>query len=226
MKTDKENNEWKAEAPYLAGLQNKNPFRVPEQYFDELPQSIANSVYLSQLSLDTEKSGFTVPDQFFDSLHKKILLETSEDVTRKFPSAAGYNIPDLYFDKLQSSILTKTINAGEIVQPAQTVTAISPLKPAARIVRLWHSGILKYATAACFVLLSTFGIYLNQHNFSSESTATDLANEQMLYDISEQDVIDHIEGSSPDIQKTSIADTDMENYILNNYSQNDLSSAL
>jgi len=229
MKTDVENNEWKAEAPYLASLQKENPFRVPEQYFDALPESIANSVYLNELKEEIDVTGFTVPDEYFSSLHSRILAETSESVLNSLPVSDGYNVPDQYFQTLQSKILAKT-TALELevtkLELAETTIKAQPVKSTSKIVRLWHSGLLKYASAACFILVSTFGLYLNQHSFTKESAAIDIANEQMLYDISEQDIIDHVQGNTSDEPKSSIPDTDMENYILNNYSQNDLSSAL
>jgi len=230
MKTDVENNEWKAEAPYMAGLQKENPFLVPEQYFNLLPDLINSSVYYETLKDTLPLSGFSVPDQYFIAAQERIFKATAglteegqdndEDMTYTLPKADGYSIPDLYFEKLQARILEKTV--------AQD----TPAKKPARIVRLWRSGLLKYASAACFVLVTTFGLYTNHQNMIKESS--DAANEQMLYDINEQEIIDNIQGTSDSVQgtntieeqKSNTANTDLETYILNNFSQNDLSSAL
>jgi hypothetical protein len=220
MKTDVENNEWKAEAPYLASLPRVNPFLVPEQYFETLPETIANSVYLNELKEVSPLDGFTVPDQYFSSLKDRILAQTTEEefateeVLAHFPPSAGFSTPDQYFQKLQSKIL------------AQTVEGAPPAAKESRIVRLWHSGLLKYASAACFVLVAAFGFYLNQQTYTPQPTATEIANEQMLYDIDEQDIIDHVEGNTVDESKNNATNAELETYILNNYSQNDLSSAL
>lgn len=223
MKPDVENNEWKAEAPYLASLQKGNPFLVPEKYFDTLPESIHHSVYLHHLKGSIATTGFSVPDGYFDSLKDQILLETGGSILAQLPAADGYTTPDLYFEQLQAKIFAKTITPESAPTSQEQILSS---KTESKIIRLWRSGLLKYASAACFVLASAFGFYLNQHNFSPEPTATEIANEQMLYDISEQDVIDHVEGNTPDVPNTSPADTDLETYILNNYSQSDLSSAL
>jgi len=241
MKTDEENNEWKAEAPYLASLQKVNPFIVPENYFDTLPDAISNSVYFDELKQTVPASGFTVPDNYFVSLQDRIQFATTDDtfsisepLLDKFPVNAGYSTPDQYFQKLQSRILAQTV---ELEQPVAIIpslnNAITPnlekeIKPKAesKIVRLWHSGLLKYASAACFIVVAAFGIYLNQQNFSQESTSVEIANEQMLYDIDEQDIIDHVEGNVIDEPKTKMTNAELETYILNNYSQNDLSSEL
>lgn len=222
MKTDVENNEWKAEAPYLASLQKENPFRVPEQYFNSLPDLINSSVYYEDLRDAIPASGFSVPAQYFSEAQLRITKaimnsmegeesDTDEVVTFQLPKSDGYAVPDLYFEKLQSRILEKTI--------AQD----SPAKKSSKIVRLWRSGLLKYASAACFVLVSTFGLYVNHQR---EVLNTEVASEQMLYDIDEQDIIDNIQGNNIDAQKSNTTNTDMETYILNNYSQSDLSSAL
>jgi len=220
MKTDVENNEWKAEAPYLAGLPRENPFLVPEHYFDTLPETIANSVYFNELKEETPVAGFTVPDQYFSSLKDRILAQTTaeefthEEVLSQLPPSPGFSIPDQYFQKLQSKIL------------AQTVAEAPPPAKESKIVRLWHSGLLKYASAACFVLVAAFGFYLNRQTYIPESTAAEVANEQMLYDIDEQDIIDHVEGNTVDEPKDNATNAELETYILNNYSQNDLSSSL
>lgn len=262
MKTDIENNEWKAEAPYLASLPKVNPFSVPEHYFNTLPDLIHNSVFAEELKKKIPVSGFIVPDQYFNNsadqffnvIKDRILAETAEDIHVDFPKETGFSTPDLYFQNLQSRILAKTtgetvfeqslkdnrivaeISPLAVVKPLtikRTLTAeessanVKPLgdvKPLTKITRLWHSGLLKYTSAACFILVSAFGLYLNQQNFQKEAGAAEIANEQMLYDINEQDIIDHIQGISAD--KQTVSNTDLESYLLNNYSQNELSSAL
>lgn len=248
MKTDDENNEWKAEAPYLASLPAEHPFLVPEHYFETLPDAITSSVYVNELKQDQPASGYTVPDQYFSSLKNRILAQTTtvefniekqsgaqeeysrddpyftevsdaevfdaEEAFIHFPVSGGFSTPDQYFQKLQAKIL------------AQTAEKDAPVRKS-KIVRLWHSGLLKYASAACFVLVAAFGFYLNQQTAKPvTATAAEIANEQMLYDIDEQDIIDHVEGNVGDEPKTTATHAEMETYILNNYTQSDLSSEL
>jgi hypothetical protein len=235
MKTDEENNEWKAEAPYLAGLPIENPFLVPEQYFETLPEAITHSVYIDELKQVSTAPGYTVPDQYFSSLKDRILAQTSEEVLntdeqylveaadesvdtaeilKRLPAAAGFSTPDQYFQQLQSKILAQT---SEEAAPAR----------ASKIVRLWHSGLLKYASAACFILVAAFGFYLNQQTYKpAAASAAETANEQMLYDIDEQDIIDHVEGNVADEPRDKATNAELETYILNHYSQSELSSEL
>lgn len=48
MDNQGENNDWKKEAPTLAGLSVHHPFSVPEGYFEELPHHISSAVYLEK----------------------------------------------------------------------------------------------------------------------------------------------------------------------------------
>lgn len=221
MKTEAEDNEWKAEAPYLASLPRENPFIVPEHYFDALPEHVNNAIYVSELADGVPNSGFTVPEAYFASLQERILLQTSEDTLSKLPDDTGFSTPDEYFKQLQAKIMAKTVEDQNSESDSASDSAMG-----SKIVRLWRSGILKYASAACFILAAAFGFYLNQQSYSLKPTAVEIANEQMLYDIDEQDIIDHVESNGTDESKTVANSEDLENYILNNYSQSDLSAGL
>lgn len=232
MKHDVEDNEWKKEAPYLASLQKENPFSVPEQYFDTLPEMIHGAIYVNELKEAIPVSGFVVPDQYFDILQGCILAETTGHSLQSLPKSEGFKTPELYFQKLQSSILAQTTGAGfsdkEIgtTHATKTIEAKATVKSEPKIIRLWHNDLIKYASAACFILVTAFGLFLNQQNFNAENKATEIANEQMLYDMNEQDIIDHIDGNTAAVQSDNTTSSDLETYILNNYSQSDLTSAL
>lgn len=223
MTTDVENNEWKAEAPYLASLPKVNPFRVPEQYFDVLKSSINGSIFIEQLKGQVTTSGFAVPENYFDTLQEQITAQTSGTLLFSSPQPHGYSTPSGYFEKLQASILAKTV--GEEVKPVEVEAR--PAQTETRIIRLWHSDLLKYTTAACFILITAFGLYLNNHRLTpAADSSADIANEQMLYDMDEQDIIDHVQNVSVQELGPDANSTELETYILNNYSQNDLSTNL
>ena len=221
MKNDVENDEWKIEAPYLASLPVQNPFGVPELYFNSLTNTINNAVYTEKLKDAVPLSGFSVPDQYFSALKARIVIETGIGILQSLPEKDGNTIPDGYFQKLQANILARTIEESA----AETI-AVAPVKEKSNIIRLWHSDLLKYASAACFILVTAFGLYLNQQNFKQESALTEMANEQLLYDIDEQDIIEHIDTNTPEIQKAAVKNEELETYILNNYSQSDLASEI
>lgn len=210
MNTEIENSEWKTEAPYLASLPRVNPFLIPDGYFDTLPESIADSVYLDELKHITPSAGFDVPEQYFSSLKSNILAQTSQ-----LPSSAGFSTPDQYFQKLQAKIIAQTVDAAPVV--------IKETK----VVRLWRSNMFRYVSAACFAIVAAFGLYLNQQQtYLPEQRIAEMENEQLLYDINEQDIIEHVQENFVNVNNNNVSQDELENYILNNYSQNDLSSTL
>jgi len=157
------------------------------------------------------ETGFTTPAHYFEELSESINARISAEKFKAVIQNDGHTVPDDYFEKLQANILAKTI--------AEPIT-----KP--KVVRLWNSSLLKYATAACFLLVTGLGLYFNQRNPVQQTATTDLATEQMLYDIDEQVIIDHISSADITQPKSTAADTDLENYILTNYSQSELATSL
>lgn len=212
MDDNLEKNDWKKEAPVLAALPAHNPFSVPDGYFEDLPVKVSNSIYIEKLKVKTTQTGFCTPENYFKELNENI---NSEVLKQKIKSVIGdenYTIPSNYFEQLKSSILEKTVNEA---------------KQSTKIIHLWRSNILKYASAACFLIISSIGLYFyQQQRPDSKITFSDLATEQMLYDIDEQVIIDHIEANDLQQAKPSPTDTELENYILNNYTQSDIASNL
>lgn len=80
--------------------------------------------------------------------------------------------------------------------------------------------------------MASFGVYFYQNGSSAtvqQAQSAEAVNEQLLYDIDESTIIDHLESqntTSSNIKATSASDTEMENYILSNFSSNDLSQEL
>ena len=159
-----------------------------------------------------ENNGFSVPENYFNTLSEAIEAKVRAEKIRSMVPAEGYTVPEGYFEKLQLSILDKTVNDR---------------KPQTKIVHLWRSSLLKYASAACFVILSATGFYFYQAQHDSKKTAyMEQATEQILYDIDEQVIIDHIQANDLQQNIPSESEVALENYILNNYSQSDLASGL
>lgn len=160
------------------------------------------------------ETGFTTPAHYFDELNESIKARISVEKLKSVVQNDGHTVPDNYFEKLHATILAKTT---EEAKPAE--------KP--KVKRLWNSNLVKYASAACFFLVTGLGLYFNQQqNPAQPAVSSDLATEQMLYDIDEQVIIDHISSTDITQPKPTVADTDLENYILSNYSQNELATSL
>lgn len=207
MKRD-ENIEWEMEAPFLASLPRTTPFRVPDQYFGDLQTHIHQSVFLDSL-IQRENQGFTVPENYFEELDANIKAKIAIDKFKNLTDNDGFKTPSNYFDNLNAQILSKT----------------SALKPKTKVFKLWNSDLMRYAAAACFIILTASGLYLNQQNTLKQNRNTEIASEQILYDIDESVIIEHLM-ENESLTSTSPSDTELENYILNHYSTNDLSNNL
>lgn len=208
------NNDWKKEAPILAGLPMRHPFSVPEGYFDDLPHRISNGIYLEKLKNKVTDTGLTTPENYFNELHQHISSELLAVRLKSLAPVSDYELPEGFFEQQRTIILNKTVNKEKKVYRS-------------KVIRLWHSSLLKYASAACFIILSTTGLYFyQQHSQDSKVAYADMATEQILYDIDEQVIIDHIQANDLQQAKPAATDVVLENYILNNYSQSDLAPDL
>lgn len=200
--------EWESEAPKLASLAKTTPYRVPDNYFNDLPERINQALFLEGL-MQKENQGFAVPQNYFEELSSQIESRIAIEQFSALAKAEGFKTPPAYFEQLQANILSKT---SEVPQKT-------------KVFRLWHSDLMKYASAACFILLSAAMLYVNEQQTVKQNRVSELANEQMLYDIDESVIIEHIQESQT-AQTTSASDTEMESYILNNFSSNDISNNL
>lgn len=199
-----DNMEWENEAPQLAKLKKSNPFTVPSNYFEELGERINQSVFISSLP-KSEQTGFNTPANYFETLESqiksRILLEQFKDGKQE-----GFDVPKGYFEKLQQNISAQTIDKKKTV-------------------KLWHQPLFKYAVAACLVIASTTGWFANEHYQNKQLRNNELAKEQMLYDIDESVIMEYMQ-EAQNVKSASFTDTEMENYILDNFSTNDLSNNL
>lgn len=193
--------EWEKEAPLLASMSRNHPYVVPENYFENLAQSINQQVFLAKLSSSTNE-GFSVPNTYFETLTEQIATQVA--LQQNNSNHDGFNVPAGYFENLQPKIVAKT-------SQKQTKT-----------IRLWASDFSKYTAAACVILVSAFVLFLNQQVQIKATNAAEFANEQLLYGIDETVIVEHI------LDKNSASETpaDLENYILTNFSTRELSNNL
>lgn len=218
MNENIENNDWMNEAPALAALEKRNPFSIPDGYFENCEEAIFSAIFLDGLKQKTDKNNFEVPQHYFEDLTERIQTHIA---LSEIPGAEkAFTVPDNYFDTLQSRIAGKIANTSKPQREA-------------KVIPLWRRNIVKYVSAACFLLLASFSIYFYQSGSVSVSqsspSAEAMVNEQLLYDIDESTIIDHLETqntTSSNIKTASASDTEMENYILSNFSSGDLAQEL
>ncbi|WP_316831073.1 hypothetical protein [Pedobacter aquatilis] len=218
MNENLENNDWTKEAPTLAAMGKRNPFSVPAGYFDNCEENVSGLIFLDGLKQKTKGNPFLVHENYFEELTE--MIETRIAFEQSVQPVNSFAVPENYFETLQDRINNK-------------IAAEQETKKEAKIIHLWRRSFVKYASAACFVLISSFGIYFYQNDNAADLSnlpklqSADFANEQMLYDIDESTIIDHLEAqNTTDIKTTSASDTEVENYLLSNYSSSDLAQEL
>jgi len=171
--------------------------------------------YFEKLKGKNLDSGFTTPEGYFDSLKDQTLSRIRVLKIKEQVKTDGYEVPEGYFQTLGSRIKDQ-ITATEL-------EAVAPVK----IVKLWQSSLFKYASAACFVIVATFGIYFNQQPTNTKpSMSMIVSTDQDLYDIDEAFIIEDLKLKEETIKTpvTVASNAELEKYILNNYSTTDISS--
>lgn len=131
----------------------RNPFIVPNGYFDDLSKKIQSEINLKE-NHTIDQNPFSVPDGYFDQLSLKIQSQiTVENLKGKSPDN-GFSVPEKYFDSLQSGILDKirVENNTSIDHSIQ----VTPSKTAVFRLKKWTT----YASAACILIALSIGGYL------------------------------------------------------------------
>ena len=207
------------EAPFLAKLPRTNPFSTPPGYFEGLQDQINSSRYLDKLKEEAGASAMAVPEGYFEESRTSIFSRIAEEELKTKVQEDGFAVPEGYFADLNSRILSQ-------------VTPETSKKEKGQIFKLWHSKAMKYSTAACIVIISAIGLYVNQQQTSSPAPTSIQAvkastEEQTLFDIDEEAILDQMDtDQTQHIAGTSASESEMEDYILNNYSQIDIASNL
>jgi len=214
MNENIENNDWKKDVPALAAMQKSNPFNIPNGYFESVEEKVKSAIFIDGLNKELNSDSFEVPQNYFENLSERI--QTNIKLSALPKDKHSFSVPEHYFNDLKHKITNRI--AAE--QPIKTV----------KIIPLWRRNILKYASAACFVLIASFGAYFYQNNASSvpaQTPSAELSSDQLLYDIDENTIIEHLEQqNTTSANNTSASDTEMENYLLSNFSSSDLSHEL
>lgn len=214
---------------YLYLKNDKFPFAVPSNYFQNLSIHLQSIIFLDYINSLALNNGFFLPEEYFNKLHKKMLDNIF------LPS-----LPEDYFEKLgtrisnrilqEENILSIEIPGEKLVVSVASTSSKTKFSFSNRITTQltklwWNSNFIKYASAASIILISAIILFANQQ-YRLKSKANELVNEQVLYDIDEQDIIDSIYGSYSDQHMLNAINADLENYLLYNYSQSDLNTEL
>jgi hypothetical protein len=218
MDKELENNDWMNEAPFLAGLPKVNPFSTPDGYFENLDDRIAGAIYFEGLKQEAGKMELSVPEGYFEGFKEDIYTRIAVEGLKEKAGTDGFTVPEGYFEQLQRNI-------NRQLPSEQKVSKERP------VVKLWYTGMMKYAVAACVVIISAVGLYYqNQTNVAATPAATVQvtqvsAEDQALFDMDEQEIIDQIPAKGTgQVTNTTATESEIEDYILTHYTQNEIAA--
>jgi hypothetical protein len=195
-------------------LDKRNPFLVPDQYFEGLQDRITAAVFVDDLKSKAGIFEADVPEGYFENLSNEINSRITLEAL-SMPKEDGFAVPEGYFDKLQYSIVSK----------------VTEEQAPAKVVRLWPARVAKYAAAASILLISAFAIYFNQDKPGTGTEqivkTTVVTEDPTLWEIDEEVIRDQMETDvSEQITNTSATSSELEDYIISNYSQSEIATNL
>lgn len=191
---------------HIDQIKKEQIFKVPEDYFEQLPDRIESRIALESEALESNilstdaiksKQPFEVPNNYFESLQNKIEakianLETEEEVELNpliFSKKTPFQTPNRYFNELP------TVVQGKV-----------EAKNTKWIFKLNWSPQVKWALAPAMILALAIGyiFFFNQNK--------DINTDELIAQVSTDDLIAYLEAS--DISTDEI----LESIDLNNIS--------
>lgn len=176
----------------------KNSFSVPDNYFNILSNRLKGEVIL--IDIESKNRAFKIPDNYFKNLKEQIKVQSFLPLQQK----EEFDIPTRYFENNKTIILEK-INPSK-QKFSKTITL----------------AFIRYAAAACILLTTSFGIYLNSLNVKTNAQAlskipsADLESylQQNIESSEIQTIIENIPAETIfSIQKAEIEENDIEEYL-------------
>lgn len=155
------------------------------------------------------ETGFSVPENYFSELTQKIEAATAVERLKSLTQTDGFDVPTDYFEQLELRLTAQTNDVGQT----------------AKIKKLWSTGLVRYTAAACFALIAGLAWYINEPSTPIANVHyADIASDQVLFDIDEDVIIEHIEASALQENQISKHDAALESYILTNYSSSEITN--
>jgi hypothetical protein len=173
--------------PLLAGVEKKNPFAVPADYF-EVKEELLEFAALREL----QRKNFVVPADYFEKLSSTVMnkIAVAEEVKGCLALAAvekenAFVIPSNYFEEFAADV-------KEMVAPAKVVPLYG------RVLKQY-----KFAVAAAVLLLLTFTVILLNQKTEIRSASEcntfaclskkEIVNSGVLQNMSEESLIEMID---------------------------------
>ncbi|TAF44657.1 MAG: hypothetical protein EAZ51_06350 [Sphingobacteriales bacterium] len=148
--------------------------------------------------------GFTVPNDYFDTLPSRINTHIFITKLNESKLASGFTTPNLYFDNLE----IKLSHLAKTNYHTPKALKISPLY------------ISKYAAAACILLVTSVGVFINtSYQSKTQNLLTSVSNEEIELFLQNETntadmplIIENVENTYLQVNK-SISNKDLNDYL-------------
>lgn len=224
----------------LKNIEPKNIFNVPENYFEELSNSIEENLRTNILKskIPVKNIGFEMPIGYFDNLSDRILAKISETEKNKIslealPKENIFKVPDNYFDGLEAATILESLNKENVFKvsddyfvtlPKQILSKTSHKKEAKILkVNWWHNSRVMWSAAASVVLIiGMVWMFLPNIFQSKTELALNKVNEKEISAYLETQDLSLIEVEAIEIAKNTNKNTDNQLFEHLNVDNNDI----
>lgn len=196
---------WEKQSQLLNAAGKRNPFNVPEGYFEEMQQQITSRIAIESKVASNSDGKFIVPDGYFDSLEDQIMSSIKTEKLKDLAKEDGFKVPEGYFDSLHEAIKVK---AG--ITEKKTEVKVRKLAPS------W----LTYAAAACIMIAASTGFYFFQKSESIDTKLAYIPDEVIVdYLLINSDsgdmpvIIDNLNSTSDSNPGIELSDREIEQYL-------------
>ncbi len=178
----------------LAGISAETPFRVPDGYFAQFPETVLDTIQTETFLANASAETLRVPLGYFEGLSTSIMdkittVSTETEVASELNEVAPllntisreeiYTVPQGYFDTIDFAV-----SAQSEKQPAKVITL--------RIARKW----MQYAAAALVAGVLVTGAFLytdNNSNLLENEQYTGLDAPSGLNKVSEDELVSYLD---------------------------------
>lgn len=113
-------------APILSSLKSKTTgFKVPDDYFEEIDNSVIATLKMEALQFNLEESSFKTPEDYFNTVEDIVISKLKSEVLYKNETT---EIPNDYFTTVEEIILAETkTNSKKTLFKNKVIQFIAPI---------------------------------------------------------------------------------------------------
>lgn len=210
----------------IKNIEPTNVFRVPEGYFEELPNLIEYRLSENIISskLPSRNQNFEIPNNYFDTLSDRILTKISETETTQIslenlPKTNVFKVSEDYFDNLETVLKLETLSKENIFQVPDTyfdgfsnqILSKIHQKEDTKVLKVnwWQKSRVMWSAAASVMLIAGFLAFFlpNILKSDTEVALNKVSNEEIAKYLETQD-LSQLEIEAVEVAKNTVKDSD------------------